>query len=214
MARDTALTDDNNLTSRQIARRQKILKTVRKHLVNYGYDGLSMRKVAVDASVSPSTLYEIYQGKDELILSSIKDTILELSMLEEQSEPGVNRLINRLNSLAAIIMDSPELGNALVILLFQGNENSAAVKILLKNAFSARRASILEMQEQKQLRMNIDIDLYARSLVSITWGTILLSVKKEIPTELLATELIRSSISLLLSAATPKFRPSMAKLCT
>ena len=59
------------LTTRQKARRASILQAVRHLLTQCGYDGLSMRQVAVEAGVSPSTLYEIYESKDTLILHRI-----------------------------------------------------------------------------------------------------------------------------------------------
>ena len=44
------------LTPRQVARRESIIEAVRTLLARRGYDGVSMREVAAEAGVSPSTL--------------------------------------------------------------------------------------------------------------------------------------------------------------
>jgi len=70
-----------------------------------------------------------------------------------------------------------------------------------------RRAAILEMQDRKELKMGIYVDVYARSLVSATWGTALLWLKAVITPVNFRDELVRGSVAILFPVATGKSRP-------
>jgi len=190
------------LTPRQTKRRATILRTVREQLRLYGYDELSMRKIAAAASVSPSTLYEIYGSKESLILYAIGDSIDSLSSEESKYEPGLDRFLHRLESIANLFIDDPGRGEAIATLFFEHSEGSIANEILLVNAINARKTSLEEMLAQKQLIKGIDLDFYARTLVSITWGTALLWLKGMLDAKDFRNELVRSSLALLLSVST------------
>ncbi len=192
------------LTPRQLKRRETILQTVRDHLAEYGYDELSMRKIAAAASVSPSTLYEIYDSKDALILRAIGESLSELSEEESKYEPGLDRFLRRLESIADLFLKNPQTGKAMTQLLFQNSSSSTAKEVLLINAINARKVSLEEMHARKQLIKDVDIDFYARSLISLTWGTALFWQNGILEPNDVRTELIRSSMALLLPIATGK----------
>ena len=80
------------LTPKQVARRESIIKAVRSLLSRHGYDGVSMRKVAAEAGVSPSTLYEIYESKDTLILESVRNFFEDMGVEEESVPAGIDRI--------------------------------------------------------------------------------------------------------------------------
>jgi len=192
------------LTPRQLERRETILQTVRDHLAQYGYDEVSMRKIAAAASVSPSTLYEIYDSKDSLILYAIGESLNMLSEDESKYEPGLDRFLRRLHSIADLFLKNPQTGEAMTKLLFQNSSSSMAKEVLLINAINARRVSLEEMVAQKQLTKDVDIEFYARSLISLTWGTALFWQNGILKPEDVSTELIRSSMALLLPIVTGK----------
>ena len=196
--------DRKSLTPRQLERRETILQTVRDHLTEYGYDELSMRKIAAAASVSPSTLYEIYDSKDSLILRAIGESLSNLSEEETKYEPGLDRFLRRLESIADLFLKNPQTGKAMTQLLFQNSSSSMAKEVLLTNAINARKISLEEMFARKQLVSNIDIDFYARSLISLTWGTALFWQNGIIEPKEVRDELIRSSLALLLPIARGK----------
>ena len=54
------------LTPRQEVRREKILSAARKLVASQGYDGMVMSDLAEVAEVSPTTLYNLFNTKDEL----------------------------------------------------------------------------------------------------------------------------------------------------
>lgn len=200
------------MTPRQIARRQAILTTVRKQLQEGGYDALSMRGIAAAAGVSPSTLYEIYGSKEGLILYALGDTINSLSAEEEKYPPGVERFLQRLDAVAAFFLHNPETGKAMAKLLFQNSGDSPASALLVVNAIDARRTSVEEMILQREMQRDVDIEFYARTLISITWGTVLLWLKGIIPEESFRNELIRASFGVILPAATRKSKPRIQQI--
>jgi AcrR family transcriptional regulator len=202
----------SQLTRRQQARRESILEAVRTQLSADGYEGLSMRTIAATAGVSASTLYEIYSSKENLILHAVRNLLEELAVKEVQSESGLARFISRLEAIATLFVASPAAAEALCQLLFQQSQESTAREVLLLNAISARKSSILEMQSTKELRTDIDVDFYARSLVSATWGTALLWTKEVVPLSDFRNELVRLSFTILLPAATKKNRSSILEL--
>jgi len=195
-----------SLTPRQLARRKGVLRAVRDHLEKYGFDGLTIRDVAQAARVSPSTLYEIYGNKESLIWTAVSDSLRDLAIEEEHYEPGLERFVRRLESIASIFEETPKTAEALSRLFFEGGENSPANQVFLDNAIEARKASLQEMLDAKQLKKDLDIEFYARALVSVTWGTALFWLKGLIARDEFQTELIRSSISLILSEVTAKSR--------
>lgn len=98
------------LTPRQEARRKSIREAASRILAKHGYDGLSMRKVAAEAGVSPSTLYEIYESKDSLILHSTRTRFEDMSEQELTLEPGLDRLLYRLKAIGHFFEHQPLQG--------------------------------------------------------------------------------------------------------
>jgi len=190
------------LTPRQLARRRLILKCVRSQLEEKGYEGMNMREVAKQANVSPSTLYDIYQSKEHLILYALEEKLHDLAVEESPYEPGLERFVHRLESIAEFFENDAETAFSITQLFLRASADSPANEILLANAIEARKLSLLEMLEKKQLRPEIDVGFYSRALVSVTWGTAIMFARDFISIGDFQSELIRSSISLLLPVST------------
>lgn len=203
---------EKTLTPRQAKRRATVLGVVRRQVEAKGLDGLNMRDVARGARVSPSTLYEIYGSKEALVLAAVADTFRALVVDESRYERGLERLVRRLESIAQLFQDSPGTAHAVAKLFLQGDADSPANEIFLANAIDARRVSLQEMLDAKQLKPGTDIDFYARALVSLTWGTALLWLKGVLPLTAFGSELRRSSLSLILPQTTPKIRTRVQDL--
>ena len=77
------------LTPRQESRRQRILAVTRDMVADYGYEGMVMSQVADRAEVSPTTLYNLYNTKDELLLEALRDLMVSnYQKVGEMSESG------------------------------------------------------------------------------------------------------------------------------
>lgn len=171
-----------------------------------------MRKVAEQAGVSPSTLYEIYQSKEHLILYAIAENIRSLGVEEGEYEPGLERFLHRLESVSSFFVQDVDTGMAVAKVFLRAEKDSPATEIFLFNAIQARKTSLLEMLEMKQLKKSLDIDFFSRALISLTWGTAIFWARGFISTENFQAELIRSSLSILLPHATRKASQRMAEI--
>ena len=195
--------EGKRLTPRQVARRTAVLRTVRQHLDEHGFDGVNMRDVARSAGVSPSTLYEVYGSKESLILAAVEQDLRDLAIEEDQCEPGLERFVHRLESLAHMFEGSPKAAEALSRLFFAGGKDSPANRVLLDNGIEARRVVLQEMIAMNQLRNDFDVEFYSRALISVTWGIALFWLKGMIAPGGFRVELIRSSMSMILPGVTP-----------
>ena len=65
------------LTPRQEVRREKILSAARKLVASQGYDGMVMSDLAEVAEVSPTTLYNLFNTKDELLLEALRGLMVK-----------------------------------------------------------------------------------------------------------------------------------------
>lgn len=197
---------EKTLTPRQAKRRAAILRVVRSQIEASGFAGLNIRNVARGARVSPSTLYEIYGSKEALILAAVADTFRELVIDERRYKPGLERLMRRLESIAQMFEASPRTAEAVTKLFLQGDADSPANDVFLENAIDARRASLQEMLDAKQLKPGTDLNFYSRALVSVTWGTALLWLKGKLPLSAFRQELLRASMCLIVPETTTKIR--------
>ena len=87
------------LTPNQQARRSRILTAAQALLGEHGYDGMIMRDVAARAGVSPTTLYNLYNTKDELLLEALRSipfdsqVVLELSYWERLTGTEIGEVL-------------------------------------------------------------------------------------------------------------------------
>jgi len=68
------------------------------------------------------------------------------------------------------------------------------------------------MTEMKQLKQGIDLEFFARALVSVTWGAAIMFARNIISVGDFRSELIRGSMCLLLPVATNKSARRMAEI--
>ncbi len=74
-------------SARQIQRQSDILASARQMLSDVGYSGMTMRGLADKAGVAPATLYNLYGGKDELIMSNDSQVLDEIQIKRLLREP-------------------------------------------------------------------------------------------------------------------------------
>lgn len=190
------------LTPRQIKRREAILKAVQTMVKEEGFAGVNMRKVALAASVSPSTLYDIYDSKESLLYYSFEESINDLAKDESNYNPGIDRFLKRLESIANLFSNNPDIAEILTKIFFAPSGQIKTSETLVSRGINSRKTSLEEMLSEKQLIKGSDIDFYARTLNSLTWGTAILWLSGILNTEEYRKELIRSSLTLILPACT------------
>ncbi|MBT4494698.1 MAG: helix-turn-helix transcriptional regulator, partial [Gammaproteobacteria bacterium] len=66
-----------SLTPKQEDRRHRILSAARDMVADHGYEGMVMSQVADRAGVSPTTLYNLFNTKDQLVMESLRELMAE-----------------------------------------------------------------------------------------------------------------------------------------
>jgi TetR/AcrR family transcriptional regulator, cholesterol catabolism regulator len=194
-----------DMTPRQAERRERILGTVRDLLARTGYEGLSMRDVAESAGVSPTTLYNLFQSKDGLVLAGLEDLLQRLSdsaRVEEQS--GLARLIASAEAVADQVVRTPRYAEAMARMLFNSAPADPICRMLLGEAIRQNRLRLEEMREQHELRGDLDPDHVARLLAGDSWSTILLWMKGFVALQDFPREYLRRLLATLTPLMTPQ----------
>jgi AcrR family transcriptional regulator len=189
------------LTPNQQQRRARILSTARQLVAEHGYDGTIMRDVASLAGVSPTTLYNLYNTKDELLLEALRESVAESWVqAEETTELGLDRLLTQLSHSVADTRQGTAYAKAITQALLRANHNDPMVDVLIRRNARATRSSLAAMRAAKQIALHVDLDKLSLSMVSGFWSNYMLWSKDILDLDELETHLLRTFLSLLLPA--------------
>jgi AcrR family transcriptional regulator len=188
------------LTPNQRKRRQRILAATRELVGELGYDGTIMRDVAVRARVSPTTLYNLYNTKDELLLAALREEVTRsMQQAMEQTEgPGYARLLHHLHHVASQTREAPAFVEAITRALLQAKAGDPLVEFLLHRTRVAVQESLTAMAERQELEPGTDTGDAAIALGGAFWASFLLWNKGMIDLDALETFLMRSYLSVLI----------------
>jgi AcrR family transcriptional regulator len=83
------------VTRQREERKQRILDVTRRLVVERGYDGVTMRELAEKSLVSVPTLYNLFGGKNELLLAAVESYFADLigSAGSARKTRGLERLL-------------------------------------------------------------------------------------------------------------------------
>lgn len=190
-------------TPRQRERRQRILSTARELVARVGYDGLSMRELADLAEVSPTTLYNLYENKDLLILAAVQNLLQEVTSLPQgKDESALSYYIRYVEASFEKIQSMPEYAEAMARILFLSASSDKVVQFLLGDNIRRSSAAILEMKQAGTLRQEADARRLARGLVAQSWAVLLLWLKGFVALHDIREEAVYNLLSLLRAEAT------------
>lgn len=196
----TSLAASKTLTVNQQERRHRILLAARDLVAEHGYDGMIMRDVATAANVSPTTLYNLYNTKDELLLEALRESVSEgwSRAAEEVAEIGFERIVVQLHHSVEQAREEPAYAKAITQALLRANKGDQLVDVLLNRIQRGVTASLVVMQERKQLKESVDADKLALALVGVYWSNFMLWSKGLTTIDDLEHELKRAYLSYLL----------------
>jgi AcrR family transcriptional regulator len=82
-------------------RRRRILDVARQLIATQGYEGLTMRDLAEKSLVSVPTLYNLFRGKNELLLEAVESYFVDLMRHAEQAQAqeGLSKIISVVETL-------------------------------------------------------------------------------------------------------------------
>lgn len=185
-----------SLTPNQQARRARILEATRELVGEHGYEGMIMRDVATAAGVSPTTLYNLYNTKDELVLEALRDRVLQGFKQAEAAEPilGANRLFVQLRESIGQTRENPVYARSITHALFRANQGDAIVRVLINGTRGSMASNLDAMAKSGQLDDIVDIDSLATSLTGVFWAQYYLWATHVIDTDALERELTRAYV--------------------
>ena len=191
-----------SLTPLQQDRRNRILQATRDQLAVQGYDGLNMRTLAVAADVSTATLYNLYHGKDALILAALADLLARLVDVGEVR--GIERLVRQLDRQAAQIEATPTYADAMSRMLFNANAEDDVVSVVMEGGMVNYLRCLNEMRDDGLLLPDVDLKELARDFNAANWGCILLWLKGFIALRDFHSEYRRMVLMRVLASANPR----------
>jgi AcrR family transcriptional regulator len=191
------------LTAVQQQRRERILLSARDQLSQFGYEGLNMRELAVIADVSTSTLYNLYQSKDTLILAALEDQLEDINaVVAETNTLGLGRFLARVEAVADQIVETPKYAEAMGKMLFGADAHDPIVQLLIGSSLSFNREELAEMAGCGELRQETDRNFLARSLSSTGWSTVLMWMKGYVALHDFKQEYVRNAVTMMLPYVT------------
>lgn len=164
------------LTPRQSERRARILQTARELINEAGYEGMTTRELAARANVSPTTLFNLYNTKDELLLAALREQLagMNVEMMHATPEPGLERLLAYQGIIADQLDRTPAYARAIVSTLIRGAPGEPMGQILLRGFLDTITECVEIMAEKRQLKDNVDTADLATTLLGAYWGVQLL----------------------------------------
>ena len=194
------------LTANQQERRQKILDATRKLVSQLGYEGTVMRDVAQLAGVSPTTLYNLYNTKDELLLAALQNRVTDgwQRASEHAGEPGFDRLMALLEHSVAQTHEEPTYAKVITNALQRTTPGDPLIDMLIYGNIKAITSSLKTMQQRHQIKTK-NIPQLATDLIGAFWTQYTLWSKDVIQLDALLPGLQRSFLYILLPYAQAPF---------
>lgn len=203
-----------SLTPRQEERRHRILAVARQMVADYGYGGMVMSEVAERAEVSPTTLYNLYNTKDELLLEALRDfMVTSYQQVAEVSEdgPGWKYLLNVMEYGAALRASEPAYAEAITDALLRSSQGDALTELLLHTVRQDFLLSLEKMMGRGELRPEVDREHLATILLGNYWSTFLLINKGLEAISRMKVSLLVNILSVLISSSQGVAREEMTK---
>ena len=193
---------------RQLQRQSNILATVRFMLEEVGYEGMTIRGLAKRAGVAQGTLYNLYGGKDALVLAAVDDLLSQLTGTAAREAPseGIDAIFAMSGIIGAQIEATPGYADAMTRILFHVGQDDALVDVLFARSYPFLKSQLEVARKNGEVRPDIDTGLVARHLVGQQWGVVLLWMMGMIPLEDNGRERRRSELMTLIGIATDSGR--------
>ena len=164
------------LTPRQEIRREKILSAARKLVASQGYEGMVMSDLAVIAGVSPTTLYNLFNTKDELLLEALRGLIVKNyeRVGKVPEDTGWKYLLKVAENGAWLRSSEPEFGVAITDALLRAKPGDPLTKLLFEGVREDFLRSLTKMKSKGVLLDEVDPAHLATILVGNYWSTFIL----------------------------------------
>lgn len=202
-----------SLTPNQQRRRTRILDATRELVTRHGYDGMIMRDVAALADVSATTLYNLYNTKDELLLAALRERITHSSTQAalESDGPGYEYLLAHVRNVCKETRRAPAYVGAIAQALFRASPGDPLTQVLLGALRDDTLQSLRAMHDRGELHSGIDASELATALAGSFWSVFFLWDKGLLKIGDLERAQLKGYLSVLIPAAQGKARNELEK---
>jgi AcrR family transcriptional regulator len=195
------------LTANQQQRRTRILEATRNLVTRHGHNGMIMRDVAALAEVSATTLYNLYNTKDELLLEALRERVTNTitQATQESDGPGCAYLLAHVSNFCRETRKSPAYVAAIAQTLFRASPGDPLAEVLLGGLHTDAMHSLAAMKEARELQP------LATALVGSFWSVFLLWDKGYLELAGLERAQLSGCLSVLIPAAAGRVRRDLEK---
>jgi|TARA_B100000315_G_C14585497_1_gene592758 AcrR family transcriptional regulator len=183
-------------------------------VADHGYEGMVMSQVAERAGVSPTTLYNLFNTKDQLVMESLRELIAENTrqVVEESGGPGWRQLYAAMKNGAARTIDSPAYADAMLVALQRAKPGDELVDVLIEHPNRGTEASLSVMAERGELRKGVNISELATAIGGVYWSSFILWNKGVINLQQLQRAILMNFLSMLIPSTVGKTRTELEAL--
>jgi AcrR family transcriptional regulator len=181
-------------------------------VADHGYEGMVMSQVADRAEVSPTTLYNLYNTKDELLLEALRELlVISYQRVGEMSDvgPGWKYLLNLMEYGATLRAAEPAYAEAITDALLRAVQGDALTELLLHSVRQDFLHSLTKMAERGELRKEVDVEQMSTMLLGNYWSTFLLINKGLEEISRMRFSLVINMLSALIAASQGAAREEM-----
>ena len=192
------------LTPKQLTRRRRIFSAARDMIGAHGYEGMVMSQVAEAASVSPTTLYNLFNTKDQLIIAALQDFLLDNARETFKAAGGLGWrfMVGTVVGGARLTMDSPAYSEAMLTALQRSRSGDPLVRMLIEDGCKSFRRSLAVMQAQSELHADLDVANLAVQLNGVYWSSFFMWNKGVLRLADLEKTVLSSFLAVLIPHAT------------
>lgn len=201
----------HKLTPNQQNRRQRILAATRDLVAQNGYSGMIMRDVAIQAKVSPTTLYNLYNSKDELLFEALRDMVTESARraANETDGPGYQYLLSHLHHVAEQTRQTPVFVEAIYHSLVRAAVGDSLTPLLLSSLRTDALGSLAAMSQRDELKSNANADALAVALMGVFWSSFISWTSGLLSLNDLESTMLRCHLSVLIPACRGKAKTDL-----
>ena len=223
--------DQSKVSLREVnlaARRQRILEAARTLLAQGGAEALSMRKLALEAQLSVTTLYNLVGSRDDILKALIEDSAGRLDSTADVSKrlkDPVARLQAHMEETVRFTLENAELSRSTMLAQYnRGGRVSIALRapeaslgdsgafgLCYGDAKAATRELLDEAIESGLLRSDIDPSLLWGAMWSATQLPILAWAQGHSDAEDFRAQTLYRVNLVLLAIASEEVRPALVK---
>ena len=192
-------------------RKQRILDAARRLIAERGYEGVTMRELADESLVSVPTLYNLFGGKNELLIAAVEAYFMDLlARAEERTEVrGLSKLFAVCQALSVQMPRHAEYARSLMA-FFGGTVESTQLREFVARELTNQLVDALEeMRERRQLVAWVDTVALGERLASLMIMTSFEWANQHISDEALPSAVLFGTAALVYGFARGK---SMAEL--